>query len=125
MLARYQIIRGVRPASSPLPEGVRQDTRRHTRHVLRPTNELVTAFLQDPSARGFERFRAGYRALLEQRFRTERERFDALAQLARETDVYLGCNCPTAKQPEVKRCHTALALEFASEHYPDLKVLLP
>ena len=39
MLARYTMERG-KPASE-LPSGVRQDTRRHTRHFLRPTKELV------------------------------------------------------------------------------------
>lgn len=125
MLARYQIVRGARPADQPLPDGIRQDTRKHTRHVLRPSPELVQAWLGDGSTRGFERFRAGYRTLLTARFRRERERFDELAQLARAADVYLGCSCPTAKQPDVRRCHTALALEFFAEHYPDLRVVYP
>lgn len=125
MLARYQIVRGARPADSPLPEGVRQDTRKHTRHVLRPSAELVAAFLRDPSSAGFERFRAGYLELLSRRFDEERERFDAIAEQAREGDVFLGCNCPTAKQPDVARCHTTLALRFFAEHYPRLRVRLP
>ncbi len=125
MLARYQIVRGARAADNPLPEGVRQDTRKHTRHVLRPSPELVAAFLSDPSGSGFEKFRAGYLKLLKQRFAKERERFDAIAEQAREDDVFLGCNCPTGKQPDVARCHTTLALRFFAEHYPSLRVRLP
>jgi uncharacterized protein YeaO (DUF488 family) len=125
MLARYQIVRGARPKGNPLPAGVRQDTRKHTRHVLRPESALVTRFLRDPSPKGFEHFRAGYKALLERRFNRERERFDSLAELAREADVFLGCNCPTAKQPDVAHCHTTLALHFFAQHYPDLVVRFP
>jgi len=123
MLARYHIVRGRRPEGDPLPEGIRQDTRKHTQHVLRPTASLVQALLDDPTA--FERFAREYRALLEKRFVSERKRFDALAELARQQDVYLGCNCPTTRQPDVRRCHTALALAFLREHYPDLIVRLP
>jgi uncharacterized protein YeaO (DUF488 family) len=123
MLARYHIVRGRRPEGDALPEGVRQDTRKHTRHVLRPTAPLVQGLLDAPSS--FEHFARAYRALLEQRFASERNRFDELAQLARQRDVYLGCNCPTARQPDVQRCHTVLALAFLREHYPDLVVRMP
>jgi hypothetical protein len=85
----------------------------------------VERFLSDPSDVGFQRFRADYLALLEQRFAAHRAPFDALAQLARTKDVYLGCNCPTAKQPLVCRCHTYLALGFIAAQYPDLKVRQP
>jgi uncharacterized protein YeaO (DUF488 family) len=125
MLARYRIVRGVRSADDPLPEGVRQDTRKHTRHVLRPSAELVTQLLSQPSPKGFSAFRAGYLALLEGRFASERAAFDALAELARHSDVYLGCNCPTAQQPDVRHCHTVLALGFLARQYPDLRVQLP
>jgi hypothetical protein len=125
MLSRYQIIRGSRPPGDPLPDGVRQDTRKHTRHVLRPDAALVVALLADPSERGFRAFRAAYLRLLEQRFRGERARFDELARLARTDDVYLGCNCPTSRQPDVRRCHTSLALAFLQQRYPDLEVRLP
>src|SRR3954453_16233446 len=101
MLARYRIVRGKRSPDDPLPEGVRQDTRKHTRHVLRPSAELVQALLDDPSAASFHRFQRGYLALLAQRFDDERERFDELARLARRENVYLGCNCPSARQPDV------------------------
>lgn len=125
MLARYHIVRGARDPDDPLPDGIRQDTRKHTRHVLRPTPSLVLGLLEDPSAAGFARFERGYRELLEQRFAAERSRFDALAELARSNDVYLGCNCPTQRQPEVRRCHTVLALSFLRDRYPDLDVRFP
>jgi uncharacterized protein YeaO (DUF488 family) len=125
MLARYRIVRGKRSPEDPLPDGVRQDTRKHTRHVLRPSPALVEALLDDPSAASFARFERGYRALLEQRFAAERERFEQLAQLARRENLYLGCNCPTARQPDVRRCHTRLALAFLRERYPDLDVQMP
>ena len=125
MLARYRIVRGTRSPDDPLPDGVRQDTRKHTRHVLRPTSPLVLALLKDSSAEAFARFERGYRALLQQRFATERQHFDQLAELARTNDVYLGCNCPTQRQPNVRRCHTVLALTFLREHYPDVDVRIP
>jgi len=125
VIGRYRIVRGVRPAQDPLPEGLRQDTRKHTRHVLRPSAELVTRFLAQPSEAGFAAFRAGYLHLLEQRFARERAAFDTLRDQARRGDVFLGCNCPTAKQPDVHRCHTVLALGFLAQHYPELEVRWP
>lgn len=122
MLARYRIVRGKRPANDPLPDGVRMDTRKHTRHVLRPTPEMVEEVLDGGD---FARFRAGYRALLDERFATDRAPFDALAERARAGDVHLGCSCPTKRQPDVSRCHTALALEWMKERYPDLEVRAP
>jgi hypothetical protein len=124
MIGRYSIVRGA-PASS-LPSGVRQDTRKHTRHPLRPTKEMVERVLARPDddAR-WESFAREYAVLLADRFATDRGPFDALAELARETDVWLGCNCPTAKNPDVRRCHTALALRFLQARYPDLDVRLP
>ena len=123
MLTRYQMVRGV-PASE-LPAGVRQDTRKHTHHVLRPSAEMVTDFLGAPSAAAWRKLAASYRALLEERFAADRAGFDAIAELARQTDVHLGCNCPTKKNPDVRHCHTWLALDFFREHYPDLDVRLP
>lgn len=125
MLARYRIVRGKRTPDDPLPDGIRQDTRKHTQHVLRPTSALVLALLDDSSPEAFSRFARGYRVLLEQRFATERRRFDELAELARNKDVYLGCNCPTHRQPDVRHCHTVLALTFLRERYPDLNVRFP
>lgn len=125
MLGRYRIVRGVRPADDPLPEGVRQDTRKHTRHILRPDAEQVARLLARPSEAAFQQFRAAYLRLLEQRFRKDRQPFDALSELARHSDVFLGCNCPTRQQPDVRHCHTYLALGFFHERYPDLSVRFP
>lgn len=123
MLSRYQMRRGARAAD--LPEGVRQDTRKHTRHVLRPTDAIVKAYLAKPSDAAWAKFAERYRALLEQRFAEDRAPFDELARLARETDVWLGCSCPTKANPSVRHCHTWLALEFMRERYPDLEVRMP
>lgn len=124
MITRYTIVRGA-PASS-LPVGIRQDTRKHTRHVLRPTPELVESVLGSGATEAaWAAYPARYRALLEERFATERAEFDRLATFARFHDVYLGCNCPTAKQPDVGRCHTTHALAFLKERYPDLDVRMP
>ena len=125
MIGRYRIVRGKRPADDPLPQGERQDTRKHTRHFLRPGAELVARFLSEPDEQGFKVFRAGYLRLLEERFRTDRASFDALHDLAQRTDVFIGCNCPTTKQPDVSHCHTYLALGFLAKHYPQLKVQWP
>jgi uncharacterized protein YeaO (DUF488 family) len=115
--------RGV-PASR-LPRGIRQDTRKHTRHVLRPTAEMVERYLAAPSDAAWKHFAKEYRALLAARFATNRAAFDELAELARTEDVYLGCSCPTAQNPDVRHCHTWLALEFFHSHYPDLDVRMP
>jgi uncharacterized protein YeaO (DUF488 family) len=123
MLTRYQMARGV-PAAR-LPKGVRQDTRKHTRHVLRPTAAIVEAYLAAPSAAAWQRFAEQYRALLARRFADDRSRFDALAELARKEDVYLGCSCPTKQNPSVRHCHTWLALEFFRQRYSDLDVRMP
>jgi hypothetical protein len=125
MIGRYRIVRGARPVTDPLPAGVRQDTRKHTRHILRPSAELVARFLQEPSEAGFAAFRAGYLRLLAERFREDRAPFDALRDRASSADVFLGCNCPTEKQPDVRRCHTYLALGFLAERYPELQVSWP
>ncbi len=136
MLARYQIVRGKRDPDDPLPEGHRMDTRKHTRHVLRPDSAHVEAFLAEMSAAAFlrsrarrrastKRFASAYRKLLDERFRTERARFDEIAELAKTEDVYLGCNCPTAKNPDVAHCHTVLALHFMKKKYPKLRVVMP
>lgn len=123
MLSRYSMVRGA--PTSTLPKGIRQDTRKHTSHVLRPTAELVEAFLGHVDEASFRRFEASYRALLERRFADDRAPFDALVDLARTNDVYLGCNCPTKKNPDVRHCHTVVALHFLSERYPELEVRFP
>ena len=125
MLARYRIVRGKRPPDDPLPDGERQDTRKHTKHCLRPDENAVFRFLASPSEAAWKTFRSDYLGLLASRFKEDREPFDALADLARETDVYIGCNCPTTKNPDVQRCHTVLALAFMQQRYSDLKIVLP
>jgi hypothetical protein len=123
MLSRYQMARGA-PASK-LPKGVRQDARKHTRHVLRPEASMVKEYLAAPSEAAWARFAEGYRALIDARFHEDRAPFDALAELAREQDVFLGCSCPTKANPDVRRCHTWLALEWMRARYPDLDVRMP
>lgn len=125
MIGRYRIVRGRRPPGEPLPDGVRQDTRKHTRHVLRPEAEDVRRFLADPTPASWEVFAAAYRATLARRFEQERAAFEELAALARAGDLWLGCNCPTKSQPDMRRCHTVLALEFLARAFPDLEVRFP
>ena len=49
MLSRYTMYRR-RPKDAPLlPDGIRKDTRYATKHVLRPTKEIVEAYLADPT----------------------------------------------------------------------------
>jgi len=79
MLSRYTIKRGA--ATNTLPQGIRQDTRKHTQHVLRPTAELVVHVLQhadDPQA--WEMLRREYLAVLNARFAVDRMGFDRLAE---------------------------------------------
>lgn len=124
MLARYRIHRGRRPADDPLPDGVRQDTRKHTRHALRPEPDMVArALAGDDEA--WRRFRDEYEALLERRFADDRGPFDELARLAAEGDVFIGCSCPSRANPETARCHTVLALRFMKRRYPALRVVMP
>lgn len=125
MLGRYRIVRGKRPPGEPLPRGERIDTRKHTRHFLRPEASSVAALIAEPSAANFRRFGREYRALLARRFRNDRGPFDALAERALSADVFLGCNCPTAWNPDVRRCHTAIALRFMHAKYPRLRVEEP
>jgi hypothetical protein len=125
MLARYRIIRGKRPPGDRLPEGTRIDVRKHRDHALSPRGASVEAFLEDPTEEAARRFAAGYSALLEQRFAECRAPFDELAEAARGGDVYIGCNCPTRKNPDISRCHTVLALRFMKRKYPTLRVVLP
>lgn len=115
--------RGV-PADQ-LPQGIRQDTRRHTRHILRPEAEVVRELLADPRPEVWRAAMDRYRAEVERRFAEDRTPFDALAELARREDVYLGCSCPTKRVPDVRMCHTWTALELMHEKYPDLDVRMP
>jgi len=67
MLSRYTIYRR-RPADAgPLPNGIRQDTRYRTRHILRPTEEIVEAYLADPTDINGACFKKKYLALLDER----------------------------------------------------------
>ena len=121
MLKRYRIIRGKRPAGYAPPEGIRQDARKHTRHILRPSEESVKLYLADPDDAHWERFSKEYASMLEARFAADRQPFDELAALCKREDVYLGCSCPTQKNPDPDRCHTALALVFMKQKYRRLK----
>ena len=125
MLGRYQMKRGRRAPDDPLPTGERQDTRRHTRHPLRPEAAAVDRYLDAPSDAAWETFSAEYRRVLGERFERDSEPFDRFAELAREGDVWLGCSCPTARNPDVRRCHTFLALGFMEERYTDLVIRWP
>jgi hypothetical protein len=125
MLSRYTIYRRRPAGAGPLPDGKRQDTRYRTRHPLRPTQNLVDAYLSNPTDSAWRGFRRDYLALLEKRFREDRKPFDELAALAADNDVYLGCSCPTKKNPIPCRCHTYLALEFMKKKYPPLDVVIP
>ena len=104
---------------------MRQDTRKHTKHCLRPDALDVATYLQAPSPAAWRTFAAGYRRLLRERFAADRAPFDALADAAMANNVFLGCNCPTTANPDVRRCHTWLALEFLAAKYPQLDVRFP
>ena len=125
MLGRYQIQRGKRTAGNPLPDGIRQDTRKHTRHVLRPHTDQVQRYLERPSLAAWHRFAAAYRELLEERFAADAGPFEDLAELARRANVWIGCSCPTKNNPDVRRCHTYLALRFFADHFKDLEIDWP
>ena len=57
MLSRYTIYRR-RPANAgPLPDGIRQDTRYRTKHILRPSEDIVEAYLADPTDAAWRSFR--------------------------------------------------------------------
>lgn len=122
MLSRYQMVRGKRPPDNPLPAGVRVDTRKHTHHILRPETRHVEALIANPSEASFRRFERQYLATLAKRFDQDRSPFDALAARAREVNVFLGCSCPTSWNPDVRHCHTTLALHFMKKKYPRLHV---
>ena len=123
MLSGYRMQRGL-PAAQ-LPQGIRQDTRKHTRHILRPEAEFVREFFADPSDAVWRQSMDRYRAELERRFAQDRAPFDALADLARRENVFIGCSCPTRLVPDVRKCHTWTALEFMHEKYPNLEVRMP
>lgn len=123
MLSRYKIPRG--PGGVPLPNGERRDIRAHQEHYLSPTREMVRSYLADPTDAAWRSFEAVYLHMLDERFRKNPAPFEALARLAQNTDVYLGCSCPTKKNPDVNRCHTVVALRFMKDRFPDLRVVFP
>jgi uncharacterized protein YeaO (DUF488 family) len=125
MLARYKIYRGKPPAGAQRPEGIRQDSRKHTRHCLRPSKEIVSEYLTNPSGEAWNKFESSYLRSLEERWGADSTPFDDLADLATNENVYIGCSCPTARNPNVQHCHTVLALKFMKERYPALEVELP
>jgi len=127
MLARYHIERGRALADMPkaVREGHREDTRKHTRHCLRPTPELVASVDAESPKSVWADYARDYEALLEHRFAQDRRPFDALHERAKHADVYIGCSCPSAKNPDVQRCHTVAALKFMKARYRDLRVVLP
>ena len=81
--------------------------------------------MASPDAKTWQRFAREYRALLAERISADRAPFDRIAEQAADADVHLGCSCPTAKQPDVRRCHTWLALEFMQQRYAELEVVFP
>jgi len=125
MLARYQMVRGERPANDPLPEGTRVDTRKHTRHFLRPEKDMVERVLKNATHAAWRDFKKDYLVLLQGRFDEDRVPFDELAESAKLGDVYLGCSCPSGANPDVQRCHTVLALRFMKRKYRSLRVVYP
>jgi hypothetical protein len=86
---------------------------------------MVARYLVRASSYSWDSCARDYLALLESRFTNDREPFDDLATLALENDVYIGCSCPTARNPNVYHCHTVLALRFMQQYYPSLRVVLP
>ena len=125
MLARYKIYRGKLPPDAQRPEGIRQDTRKHTRHCLRPPTAIVTEYLANPSTEAWEKFESSYLRCLNERWEADPTPFDQLADLAIAENVYIGCSCPTVKNPNVRHCHTVLALKFMQERYTALEVEFP
>ena len=59
------------------------------------------------------------------RYQDDQAAFDALAALAAENSVFLGCSCPTKKNPVVGQCHTFLGLQFMKAKYPGLDARIP
>ena len=125
MLSRYTIYRRRPHDAGPLPQGVRQDTRHRTSHILRPTQAMVETYLAEPTTQAFTQFSSAYHKLLADRWKQDQAAFENLAELARHEDVYLGCSCPTKKNPNVRHCHTWMALEFMAKKFSDVEVIFP
>jgi hypothetical protein len=103
----------------------RMDTRKHTKHCLRPDSGQVARYLEAPSDEAWDDFAEAYRALIAQRVREDPTPFDDIARLATDEDVAIGCSCPTATNPDVSKCHTWLALEFMQGRYDGLEIEFP
>lgn len=125
LLSRYTIYRRRPQDAPPLPPGIRQDVRHRTKHIVRPTQSMVETYLTAPNETTFATFQAAYRELLNARWHDDRSEFDQLAELARNHDVFLGCSCPTKRNPDVRHCHTWMALQFMAAQFPDLEVIFP
>lgn len=82
-------------------------------------------FLADPSEASWRTFEDSYLALLSRRYADNSVAFEQLATLASEHDVFVGCSCPTKKNPNLRRCHTYLALAFMKTKFPALEVVFP
>jgi len=98
------------PPHVPLPNGIIHRATKNTNHCLAPTDEIVQKYLMNPTQENWSIYETKYFDLLELRFKNRRKEFDELAKLATENDVYIGCFCPTKKNPDVYRCHTVLAI---------------
>ncbi|MDP7742454.1 MAG: hypothetical protein QGF67_13515 [Lentisphaeria bacterium] len=125
MLARYKMYRFSRPADDPLPDGIRKDTRWKTKHCLAPPRPLVETYLSDISDAAWAHFEVAYLELLEQRYADDPGPFEKLAAMAMEKDLFIGCSCPTQKNPNPMHCHTVPALRFLSSKFPDIEIQLP
>jgi hypothetical protein len=86
---------------------------------------MVTEFLSGSVADPWQIFKHRYLTLIRRRFQEDRTLFDTLAADAMCSNVYLGCSCPTQRNPDVRQCHTYPALEFMGQSYPDLLVVFP
>jgi hypothetical protein len=127
VLGRYHIRRGQPLSTLParVRAGRRHDTRKHTRHCVHPAPELVEALLSAPPERreqAWREYSRRYLTLLAERFAEDRSPFDRLCELATSGDVFLGCSCPSAVNPNAAHCHVVLALQFMRQRYPGLEV---
>jgi hypothetical protein len=87
---------------------------------------MVEALLEDATDPNKQRaFAEAYEALLRRRYVQDPAPFEKLAAAARTGPVFIGCSCPTKRQPDVQHCHTVLALRFMQERFPDLDVRFP
>ena len=97
-------------------------TTHRTSHCLRPTAKIVNEYLKHVSEAAWSKYTKQYLPIVQARFEKDRRPFDKLAAMATARDVFLGCYCPTEKNPHPEHCHTYLALLFMKEKYPDLKI---